>query len=273
MDSTELYGVPLERFIEERNALAKQLRQGDRRDEAARVMKLRRPSLAAWAVNQLVRTQRREVDELFKAGDALQTAQADLVAGRGDPDALRRAVDAERAAADRLVDKARGLLSSQGHELTPAKLEQVSETLHAAALDQEARSRVQDGCLHRELRHIGLGALVAPSGAEAPRTAPRRAPARASTRKPRPDVKPPPEPKPDLSTPPEPQPELETPPKSEPDPRSTRRARRAIERTARALQLAQDRRDRAADALRQAEEELAVARQRAEDALRQQRPE
>ena len=57
MDANKLYGLPLERFTEERNALAKRLREEGQRDEAATVSKLRKPSVAAWAVNQIVRTQ------------------------------------------------------------------------------------------------------------------------------------------------------------------------------------------------------------------------
>jgi hypothetical protein len=162
MSPRDLYGLPLERFTDERNALAKQLRQDGRRDEAARVAKLKKPSLAAWAVNQLVRTQKRDVDSLFEAGDALQGAQADVLAGRGDARSLRHAADAEQSAVSRVTAKARGLLSSEGDELTPAKLERVSETLHAAAVDRDARKAVADGCLVRELRHAGLGELGAP---------------------------------------------------------------------------------------------------------------
>jgi hypothetical protein len=167
MEPHDLYGLPLERFTEERNSLAKQLRGKGERDQAATVAKLRKPSAAAWAVNQLVRTQRRDVDSLFKAGDALQRAQAELLAKRGDAAKLRKAVDEERLALEPLVEKARGLLGSDGHELTPARLGQVSDTLHAAALDQDARAQVRDGRLERELRHVGLGALTA--GASEPR--------------------------------------------------------------------------------------------------------
>jgi hypothetical protein len=161
MNPRDLYGLPLERFTEDRNALAKQLRGEGRRDEAAEVSKLRKPSAAAWAVNQLVRTQRRGIDTLFDAGDMLQNAQAALLTGQAEPGDLRTAVEAERAAVDQLTEKVRGLLSSEGHDLTAATRERVSETLHAAALDQGARTEVQDGCLHRELRHVGLGAMAA----------------------------------------------------------------------------------------------------------------
>jgi hypothetical protein len=234
MDPSDLYGLPLERFTSERNALAKELRKDGRRDEAERVSKLRKPSQAAWAVNQLVRTQGREVKTLFKAGDALQKAQGDLLSGKGNPNALRKAVDAERTAGERLLERARGLLSSEGNDLTPARLEQVSETLHAAALDQEARDRVKDGCLERELRHVGLGGLGA-AGLEASK------PKRAAT--------------PDRSS----------------ERREARQAeaeaRRRMERAKRGVHVAQERLDRAREQLHEAEEKLDAARRQADEAV------
>jgi hypothetical protein len=164
MDAHDLYGLPFDRFTVERTGLAKELRKAGERDQAESVAKLRKPSLAAWAVNQLVRTQARAIEELFEAGDAVQSAQSALLSGEGDSEALRGALRRERQAVRDLVEVARGLLNSDGHELSPATLARVSETLDAAALEQEARSQVRDGCLHRELRHVGLGP-VAPSDA------------------------------------------------------------------------------------------------------------
>jgi hypothetical protein len=160
MDPSDLYGLPLERFTPERDALAKRLRQEGRREKATEVSKLRKPSVAAWAVNQLVRTQKREVEALFEAGDTMVQAQQSLLARRGSPSSLRDATDAERAAVDGLLDRAQGLLSGGGVELSAARLEQVRETLHAAALDEDARAQVSTGCLERELRHVGLGSLA-----------------------------------------------------------------------------------------------------------------
>jgi transcription initiation factor TFIIIB Brf1 subunit/transcription initiation factor TFIIB len=151
--------LPLERFTSERNALARELRRAGQRDAAAEVLGLRKPSVGAWAVNQLVRTQSRAIAELFRAGDALRKVQADLLAGRSDARSLRQAVESERSAVDGLVRRAGGLLTSDGHQLSPTALEQVSETLHAAAIDEQARATVRDGCLDRELRHVGLDAL------------------------------------------------------------------------------------------------------------------
>ncbi len=249
----DLYGLPLERFIEERNALSKALRREGSRDEAGEVAKLRKPSVAAWAVNQLMRTHRRAVSALFDAGDSLQKIQSDLIVGRGDGDALRRAVDAERSAVVELTEKARGLLSSDGHELSPTTLERVSETLHAAALDQEARAKVRAGRLERELRHIGLGAFGASPGSAGKAAAGRR---RSSTPKRAGGGKD----------------DRDRVAKRERD-RSALEARervlyarRSLNRAARELEAAQKRRARAADELLAAEEALTGARERAAQA-------
>jgi hypothetical protein len=230
MDAHDLYGLPLERFISERNALAKELRRSGRRDEAEHVAALRKPSLAAWGVNQLVRTQSRDVSALFSAGDAARRAQAALLARRGDGAALREALDQERAAVERLTRAARGLLSSEGHELSPAMLDRIAETLHAAALESEARDQVEHGCLDRELRRVGLDA--AGLGAEpAPRSAKKKSGGSVGALR-----------------------------KRETD------SRRAVERAARDLRAAEERADAAAEELAAAKESLAEARRNMRDA-------
>jgi hypothetical protein len=234
VDPNDLYGLPLERFTQERNALAKALRQDGQRDLAANVSRLRKPSVTAWAVNQLVRTQPKDIAALFAAGDALQAVQSDLLAGRSDPGALRGAVESERAAVDRLLARARGLLSSEGHELSPSALEQVAETLHAAALDQAARTQVGEGRLERELRHIGLGALG--GGASGPRAGSSPRPDRADRSR---------------------------------AVRAETEARRQLERAHREVRQAEERRRRAQTELEHAEELLGTARDVHDAAVRQ----
>lgn len=254
MQPQDLYGLPLEQFTDRRNELARELRRRGRREQAAAVSKLRKPSVAAWAVNQLVRTQKREFDALLSAGDALQRAQEDLLANRSDAASLRRAVDAERTAVGRLAEKARGLLNADGHELTPARVEQVTETLHAAALDQDVRASVKDGCLERELRHVGLGGRAAfgervgagdapaASGASAPASSPRRAARQRNGAA-----------------------ELKAARQDE------LKARRRLERAVQGLDRAAERRDRAAQELRDADGALEAARALATEAEREHR--
>src|SRR3954471_21962939 len=158
-DADELYGLPLEQFVPERDALAKRLRAEKRRAEADEIKALRKPSVAAWAVNQAVRSQPRAARALWEAGDALIAAQEDLLAGRGDAAALRAAAEAERAALDELAGAARGLLTGHGGDLAEGTIERVRETLHAAAIEPGAREDVAAGRATREQAHSGLGAF------------------------------------------------------------------------------------------------------------------
>jgi hypothetical protein len=166
-EADDLYGLPLDAFVPERDALVKRLRADGRGDEANEVKALRKPSVAAWAVNQVVRTQPKESRALWQAGDALIAAQEALLAGKGDAAALRTAVEDERAAVDGLLEAARGLLTGEGRDLGETTLERVRETLHAGAIDAEAREDVAAGRAVRERAHAGLG----PFGA-APEAAP-----------------------------------------------------------------------------------------------------
>jgi hypothetical protein len=243
-DAHDLYGLPLERFVSERAALARSLRANGQRDEAARVAKLRKPSVAAWAVNQLVRTQGAAVRELFEAGDALQRAHADLLGGRGNPADLREAADRERKAVEQLSTTARGLLTSEGHELSGTMLERVAETLHAAALDPDARGEVADGCLERELRHVGLGSASLSPAAPSGRT------------------------KPGKRTKPDKRADRKRDERLKEARRAAGDARRAAERAVRALRSAEERRDRAIAALDDAEAQVSDARKAVEEAER-----
>ena len=171
----DLYGLPLEEFIAERSALVKSLRAEKRREEAGEVAALRKPSVAAWAVNQLVRTQPQTIRALFDAGDALAQAQRQAASGEHTGDAMREATRRQRDALGELTEAAEGLLGSQGSALSQATLERVTDTLRAAAIDDEARREVQTGCLTHELRFAGLGL----SGLEAsPAPQPPSAPSR-----------------------------------------------------------------------------------------------
>src|SRR4051794_9485819 len=183
-EADALYGLPADAFVPERDALAKRLRAEGRRAEADEIKALRKPSAAAWAVNQAVRSQPKAARALWDAGDALVAAQEDLLAGRGDAAGLRAASEGERAALDALLDAARGLLTSRGRDLGEATIERVRETLHAAAIEPAARADVEAGRATRERAHAGLGgfgdmALPAPAPPKAKDKPKAKAPAPA----------------------------------------------------------------------------------------------
>jgi hypothetical protein len=154
----ELYGLPLERFVPERGVLAKALRAEGRRADAAQVAALLKPSIVAWAVNQVVRAQPEAAATLWAAGDAVVEAQERVVAGAGSGAELRGAVTVERQALAPLAEAARGLLTGAGRFLGEQNVQVVVETLHAAAVDPGVREDVERGRLTRPLQLAGVGA-------------------------------------------------------------------------------------------------------------------
>jgi cob(I)alamin adenosyltransferase len=144
---SDLYGLPLAEFIPVRNAFAKELKAAGKRDEAEAVKKLAKPTVAAWAANQVLRTQGKATKELFAAGDALAKADAKK---------LRDAMARHREAVTTLLDAARGLLDPDGKSLSDATLERVQQTLHAASLDPALREEAEAGALTREHVFSGL---------------------------------------------------------------------------------------------------------------------
>jgi hypothetical protein len=143
----QLYEGPLERFTAERNALAKRLRAEGDKTAAQRVAKLRKPTVAAWVVNQIAHQHRKDMDRFLAAVDDLQRAQDAALGGKGG-EQLRKAMRAERDAIDTLIEVGRSVSDSASE----STLDRVRETLGAAAADTEAREAVRAGRLDRELQ-------------------------------------------------------------------------------------------------------------------------
>jgi hypothetical protein len=159
----ELYALLPVEFTRARDARAKELRKEDR--EAADAIKaLRKPTVAAWALNQLARRRRKELGRLLEAGEELRAAQEELLAG-GDRGAFQEAAAQERELVAELSAGAAALASEAGQSATGLQ-EKVAETLHAAALDEETAEELRAGRLVREREAIGgfgAAAMAAPS--------------------------------------------------------------------------------------------------------------
>jgi hypothetical protein len=162
----ELYGAAPEDFVGERTRLAKELRTAGLRDEAEALAKLRKPSIAAWALNQLARRHRREVDLLLDSGHRLREAQAGLFGG-GEKDAFETARRAEQDALAQLMAAAGELLGERG-STSAATLGQVTESLRAAAVSPEGRELLARGRFTEPIRGQGFD-LLGELAAAAPR--------------------------------------------------------------------------------------------------------
>jgi hypothetical protein len=173
----ELYGLPPAEFTKARDELAKRLREDGHRDVAREVKSLRRPTLAAWALNQLVRHRRKDVERLLAAGRELREAQEELVAS-GDRSGFQRAAAEERRLVAELAGDAASLAGEAGVGSTQGLEEKLLATLHAAALDEDTAAELEAGRVVRERQAVaGFGGM--PGGqVEAPpkRTAKPKAP-------------------------------------------------------------------------------------------------
>jgi hypothetical protein len=161
----ELYGLPPGEFTEARDALVKRLRADKERDLANQVKGLRRPTVAAWALNQLVRNRRKDVGALLAAGEELREAQEQLVGG-GDRSAFQRAAAKERELAAKLARDAASLAAEAGVGSSQGLEEKLISTLHAAALDEETAAELGAGRVLRERQAVagfGGGFDVAPA--------------------------------------------------------------------------------------------------------------
>jgi hypothetical protein len=159
-EADDLYGLPLGEFTAARDALAKRLRGEKRREDADFVKALKRPSVAAGAINLAVREH--GADDLLAAGEELRSAHGALLDGSGDAAAVRAATTRER---DAVRDFARLAL---GEGASGATEEKVRATLHAASVDDEVRELLEAGRLEREAE-AGVDAMALMASASSPR--------------------------------------------------------------------------------------------------------
>ena len=142
-----VYQAPLEDFISRRDALAKQLRAEKRRDDAALVKALRKPSRLAWALDGVVHEDPGSIEHLAVAIGEAQIG-ADL---RTALDRVKEAVRAVAGAGARVA--VRG-----GHPIEPNAL---AAAVHAIIGDASAFAEFRAGRLVEVPEGGGLNLLFA----------------------------------------------------------------------------------------------------------------
>jgi DNA repair exonuclease SbcCD ATPase subunit len=186
--AVELYGLAPDDFTAARNEAARAATNGGDTRTAEAIKALRKPTLASWLANQLVRANPDGVHQLTELGEQLR--QAHLSA---DGPALRRLTPQRHELVRSLVTTARDKARAEGRTITAAVAERLTETLDAALVDPGAAQLLRTGQLISALRHVGFGvvdesgdpAKLAPVKPRVVRRA-RPAPARKSTAAPRP---------------------------------------------------------------------------------------
>ncbi len=172
----QLYGLPLNEFVPRRDALARELRKADDRERAAEVGKLKRPTVAAWAVNQLARRNRKDLDLLLDAGHRLRTGQVQAVES-GDASQFEKARGDHERAVRKLLGDAREVLAEERGAASDQALSSIERTLRYASIDDEHRAELASGTLTTEVEAPGFGAFA---GMALPPQAPSSKPKRES---------------------------------------------------------------------------------------------
>lgn len=168
--AAELYGLRPDEFTAARNERAKAVAADDR-ELAARIRELRRPSPAAWLVNQLVRHRPDEVEAILDLGAEAREAQ-----GRFGAAELAELGRQRRRLVSALAREAGALAEELDAPVRTPVLDEVAQTLQAAMSDAAAADAVRTGQLVRALEAVGVEVDLsdAVAGGPAPRTEPDR---------------------------------------------------------------------------------------------------
>ncbi len=158
-----LYGLPPEEFTAARTDAVKQARAAGDRGLATQLGALRRPAVAAWAVNLLVRERATLVEQVTSMGDSLRDAQAQL-----DGAALRDLNKQRRRLVAAVTAEVQAVAADHDHTLSPAASRQVEETVQAALVDPQAAAAVRSGLLVQPLTSTGVESLAEVLGVPLP---------------------------------------------------------------------------------------------------------
>lgn len=145
----DLYGLPLDEFVAARDAEAKRTK-----DKSLKA--LRKPTMAAWLVNQLVRHKPKTIEHLLELGNMLRRAQAHL-----DAEGMRELNEQRRLLLKSLAQESRALGRELGQKISEGVEQEVVETLSAALADKELGEQVREGKLTEALHFSGFGDLAA----------------------------------------------------------------------------------------------------------------
>jgi hypothetical protein len=146
----ELYRLPLDEFTAARDALSRDLRARGDKDAAARVKALKKPNVAAWALNQLAHRHPRPVEQLFEVTAKVRDAQRKVMSGRKAD--LRKVTDERNAVVAKLTRLAEELLDKSGHAASGQTMSAIGDSLVAVASDEQGAEALRRGVLTREFR-------------------------------------------------------------------------------------------------------------------------
>ncbi|MFH0519985.1 hypothetical protein ACHBTE_22780 [Streptomyces sp. M41] len=146
----ELYGVLPSEFVARRGVLVAAARTAGHADDGRRIAAARRPTLAAWAMNLLLREEPEESRRFLELGQALREAYRALDAAE-----IAELSKQRRSVVSALSREAGRLAREAGQRLSDGAQRDVESTLRAVLADPQAADLWAEGRLE--------GALTPPS--------------------------------------------------------------------------------------------------------------
>ena len=146
-----VYAAPAADFVATRDAEA---RACSEKDLARQVKALRKPSVAAWAVNLLVRRESDQIDQVLALAGSLRAAAESL-----DGEELRALTRQRRQLTAALTQTARELVREHDVRVTAAVADQVEGMLNAAMLDPVAAAVLRSGLVVTAFSSTGVSEL------------------------------------------------------------------------------------------------------------------
>jgi hypothetical protein len=179
-EAAALFREEPESFVSRRDALVKELRAAGRDDDAAAVKALRKPNVAAWALNGLAAADPEGVEALLAAGAELRSSQQAALSSGTHADRLRDATTARREAVARLRAVAADRLAGSGRT-GGGHLDAIGAALETVSVDEDAGARLRAGTFERPPdAPAGFGDVFGLTAVDGGGAAPSRARSRAA---------------------------------------------------------------------------------------------
>src|SRR5690242_5598354 len=87
----QLFAAPFGRFVEVRTELGAELTRGGQKEDSRKLKGIHRPSISAWATNQVVRLAPEDVRQFLDASDHLYQVQSAMLSGQSDRSSYQNA--------------------------------------------------------------------------------------------------------------------------------------------------------------------------------------